>query len=131
MRERQVRTSKESNRARGTHMLETEEGGTSQVTERKRPSKGHSLSRGGRGRGESKHERQATERRALTSCKWQKGGQVRTQKGSNQVGDAHHLEIIEGATSQDMARKRLSKGCSQPGDSRVRNKSAHRKKATE
>ena len=45
-REGQVRTQtwKESNQARGAHILETAEGGTSQDMERKQPSKGHSHS---------------------------------------------------------------------------------------
>jgi hypothetical protein len=42
--EGQVRTRKESERARGTHFLESAERGTSEDAERKRGSKGHSLS---------------------------------------------------------------------------------------
>ena len=38
----QVRIRRETNRARGTHSLETASGGTSQDTERNRPSEGHS-----------------------------------------------------------------------------------------
>ena len=40
--EEQVSTRKESDQARGTHILETASGGATQETERIRPSKGHS-----------------------------------------------------------------------------------------
>ena len=82
--------------------------GTSQDTERKQPSKGHSLSGDSRGRDKSGHRKKATEQGALTSWRWQREGQ-----------------------SQNMERKQLSKRYSQPGDSRGRNKSGHGKKATE
>ena len=49
--EGQVRIQKESDRARGTHSLETASGGTSQDTERIRPGKGHSHSGDGIGGG--------------------------------------------------------------------------------
>jgi hypothetical protein len=42
-REEKVRIRKETDRARGTHQLETRSRGTSQDTERNRPSEGHSL----------------------------------------------------------------------------------------
>ena len=42
----------------------------------------------------------------------------------------HILETAEDKTSQDMEREQLSKGHSLPGDSRGRDKSGHRKKAT-
>jgi hypothetical protein len=45
-----VRTRKEIDRVRGTHILETAEGGTCQDTETNRSSEGHSLSGDGRGR---------------------------------------------------------------------------------
>jgi hypothetical protein len=45
-----VRARKESDRARGTHSLETAEEGTYQNMKRKRPSEGRSLSGGRRGR---------------------------------------------------------------------------------
>ena len=91
-REGQVRTWKESNQARGTHSLETAEGGTSQDMERKQPSKGHSLpetAEGGtsqdmerkqpskghshpgdsRGRDKSGHGKKVTKQGALTSLR--------------------------------------------------------------
>ena len=64
--EEQVRTRKESDRARGTHILETASGGTTQETERIRPSKGHSRTGHGAGRDNSGHGKNWTERGALT-----------------------------------------------------------------
>jgi len=51
-----VRTRKESERVRGTHFLESTEGMTSEATERKRASEGHSQT--------GKRERQVTSRKA-------------------------------------------------------------------
>ena len=56
-REGQVRTQKESDQTRGTHSLETTEGGTSQDMEREQPSKGHSLPGDHRGRDNAGHKK--------------------------------------------------------------------------
>jgi hypothetical protein len=56
-----VRTRKETDRGRHTHCLETAEGGTYQDTERKRQSKAHSPTGGGRGRDLSGHGKKPTE----------------------------------------------------------------------
>ena len=53
-REGLVRTQKETDRARRTNHLETAEGGTSQDTERNRPSEGHEYSQTGKCRGKAK-----------------------------------------------------------------------------
>jgi len=53
-------TWKEGNQARGTHLLETTEGGTSQDIERKQPSKGHSHSGDHIRKGKSGHGKKAT-----------------------------------------------------------------------
>jgi len=68
--------------------------------------------------------------RALTDWRWQREGQVRTWKQSDQARGTHRLEIAEGGISQDMERKQPSKGHSQTGDGRGRDKSGHRKKVT-
>jgi hypothetical protein len=47
--EEQMRTQKESEQARGTHGLESTEGGTNEDTERKRASEGYSRPRACRG----------------------------------------------------------------------------------
>ena len=67
LRERLVRTKEESDRATGTDQLEAAEGETCQDTERKRLSKGHSLSVDARGRDYSEHGKRGIERGALTS----------------------------------------------------------------
>ena len=58
-----------SDRAGGTHFLETASGGTSQNMERIRPSEGHSLSEDGIGRDKSGHRR------------------IRPSEGYSQTGD--------------------------------------------
>ena len=97
-------------------------------TQKKRPSKRHSLSGNGRGRDKSGHGKKVTEQGVLTGWRRQREGQVRTQKQSDQARGTHELETAEGGTSQDMERKQLSKGHSQTGDGRGRDKSGHRKK---
>ena len=97
---------KESDRARGTHQLESESGGTSQETERIRSSEGHSQTEDsigrdksgyemdpteqgnsptgvGIGRDKSGHGKDPTERGALTCWRRHREGQVRTQKESD------------------------------------------------
>jgi len=51
---------KETDRSRGTHILETAEGGTSQDTEGNRQTKGHSLPGDHRGRDKSGHRKKLT-----------------------------------------------------------------------
>jgi hypothetical protein len=82
-REGLVRTRKESDRARRTHVLETAEEGICQDTERKRPREGHSRPENGRGRDLSGYGTKATERGALTSWRRQRKGLVRTWKESD------------------------------------------------
>jgi len=103
--EGQVRTRKESDQARHTHFLETAEGGTSQDTETKQPSKVHSQTGDGRGRDKSGHGNKATKQGALTDWRRQREGQVRTRKERNQARHTHFLETAEGGTSQDKERK--------------------------
>ena len=65
-REGEVRTRKESDRARGTHFLETASGRTSQCTETMRPSEWHSLPGDSIGSDKSEHGKNLTEPWALT-----------------------------------------------------------------
>ena len=62
-----VRTQKESERKRGPHVLDTSWGETSQDTERIRSSEGHSHTEHGMGRDKSRHGKNQTERGALTT----------------------------------------------------------------
>ena len=66
-REGLVRTRKETNRLRRTHILETAERGTCQDIERNRPTEAHSQPGDGRGRDLSGLEKKPTDRGALTS----------------------------------------------------------------
>ena len=126
-----VRTRKETDRARGTHRLETAERGTCQDTERNRPSKGHSLSGDGRGRDLSGHEKKPTEQGTLTVWRRQRKGLVRTRKENDRARCTHFLETAEAETCQDMEGNRQSKVHSLSGDSRGRDLSGHGKKETE
>jgi hypothetical protein len=95
--EGQVRTQKESERARGTHSLESVNGGIGEGTERNQGYEGHSLS------GECRRERSEETKRkraggqgALTSWRVQMEGQVRTQNKSKRARGTHQLESAEG-----------------------------------
>ena len=79
-REGQVWTQKESNRAMGTHQLETASGGTSQDTETIPQSEGHSPTGDGIGRDMSGHRNNPTEPGTLTNWRRHREGQVSTQK---------------------------------------------------
>jgi hypothetical protein len=129
--EGQVRTRKESDRARHTHMLETASGGTSQDTERIRPSKAHSRTGDHIGRDKSGHGKNPTERGSLTSWRPHREGQVRTRKESDQTRHTDQLETASGGTSQDTERVRPSEAHSPTGDRIGRDKSGHRKNPTE
>ena len=65
--EGQVRTRKESDRLTPTHFLETVRGGTSQDTERIRPTDAHSPTGNRTGRDKSGHRKNPTDRGSLTS----------------------------------------------------------------
>ena len=73
-REEQVRTRKESDRARGTYELETSSEGTSQDTERIRLSEGHSHPGECHREGQVRTRKNQTERGALTSWRQHQGG---------------------------------------------------------
>ena len=95
-REGQVTTRKESDRARGTHSLKMASGGTSQDTQRIRPSAGHSLPGDGIGMDKLGHGKILTSRWALTSWRQHREGQVRTQKESDRATGTHILEMAPG-----------------------------------
>ena len=130
-REGQIRIQKEYNRARGTHILETALGGTSQDTERIRPSKGHSHAGDSIGWDMSGRGKNPTQRGALTFWRRRQEGQVSTRKESDQARGTYSLATASGGTSQDTERIRPSGGHSHPGDSTGRDKSAHRKNPSE
>ena len=129
-REGLVRTRKETNRARGTHRLETAQRWTCQDMERNRPSKAHSLSGDGRGRDLSGHEKKPTEQGTLTVWRRQREGLVRTRNKNDRARCTHFLETAEAEPCQDMEGNRQSKAHSLSGDGRGRDLSGHGKKPT-
>ena len=129
--ERLIRTWKEIDRSRGTHVLERAEGGDHQDTERNQRSERHSRPGDGEGWDWSGHRKKSTERGALTLWRRRREGLVRTRKeidGSSSRG-THSLETA-GGTCQDIERNRLREGHSLPEDGREMDLSRHGKKST-
>jgi hypothetical protein len=86
---------KESQLTRDTHVLCNAERGSRQRSKIKSTNEGHSLS-GERRAGESSGQRTiANERGALTLCRAQSEGVVRTAKWNQQVRGTHHLSNVE------------------------------------
>ena len=92
----------------GTHSLEKAEGGT-----------------------KSGYGKKATDQGVLTLWRPHKEGQVRTRKETDQAMRTHALETVQGWTSRNTERNRLSDAHSPPGDRTGRDKSGHGKKPTE
>ena len=126
-----VRTRKEIDQPRRTHILETEEGGNCQDTKRNRPTEAHSHSGDGRGRDLSGHGKKSIDRGALTPWRRQREGLVRTRKGIDRPRHTHKLETAEAGTCQDTETNRPTKAHSQTGDGRGRDLSGHGKKSTD
>jgi hypothetical protein len=76
---------------------------------------------------------QASEGHSTNSINYrgQRSRLVRTWKESESARGTHQLEIAEVGTSQDMERKRVSKGNSLPRESIGQDWSGHRKKASQ
>ena len=87
-----------------THFLETAQGGTSQETERNRPSDAHSQTGDRVGRDKSGYGNKPTEQCALTNWRPHREGQVRTWKETDRAMRTHLLETAQGGTSQDTER---------------------------
>ena len=121
-------TQKKSDRPRSTHQLETARGGTSQDTERIRPTEAHSHTGDRTGRDKSGHRKNPTDRDPLTDWRPHREGQVRSQKESNRQGPltdwrphregqvrtqkesnrpmlTHSLETAQGGTSHENEKK--------------------------
>ena len=96
-----VRTLKETDAPRHTHILEMATGGSCQDMERNRPSEAYSLSGDGRGRDLSGHGRKPTNRGALTLWRRRREGLVKTRKEINRPRHTYLLEEVEGVTCQD------------------------------
>jgi hypothetical protein len=100
--ERQVRTRKDFEQARGTHLLQSADRGTSQDTERIQASKGHSRTGERRERHKSGHGMNPTERGAHTYWRAQTEVQVRTRDESDRARGTHVLKSADRETSQDI-----------------------------
>ena len=105
--QRQVRTWKECEPARGTHVLESPDTETCQDTERMQASEGHSHPGEPRYKDKSGYGNNESQQGALTNWRAQK------------------------QTSQDIERMRISEGRSHPEEPRHRNKSEHGKNASQ
>src|SRR5260221_1204128 len=89
-----------------------------QGTERKKTSKGHSLSRESRGWNWSEHGKQTSQQGTLTSWRGQRLGLVRIWKANKPARDTHLLERAEVGIGEKMESKQASKGHLVRGESR-------------
>src|SRR5260221_13181638 len=107
--------------SRDTHFLERSEVRwlrPGQGTERKKTSKGHSLSRESRGWNWSEHGKQTSQQGKLTAWRGQRLGLVRTWKENKPARDTHLLERAEVRTYQEIKTKKASKEHLQTGKDR-------------
>ena len=88
-----IRTWKQSDAARETHVLERTDVGTGQDMETKRGSEGSSLlgEPEGRRRDWSGHRNKARQQGELTSWRWQTSGLIRSQIDSDSMRGTHDL----------------------------------------
>lgn len=109
---------------RGTHILEVAPEKTIQDTERMPPCEGHLPPRDRNRRGWSGHGKKRP-RRALTSWRPHRKGQVRTRKECYRAKSSHILEAPSQRTIQHTKWMRPREGHSQTVDRVGRNKSGH------
>ena len=102
--ERLVRTPKQSDQPRPTHLLETADRATCQDTETIRPTEAHSHPGDGRQSDLSGHRNNPTNRGPLTSWRRQTKRLVRTltRKESDGPRPTHQLETADRGTCQDI-----------------------------
>jgi hypothetical protein len=115
-----VRTAKGSQLTRGAHLLSSADGGAGQDSKRKPASEGHSRSVEDRAREWSEQRKKASQRGALTGCRAQSKGPVRTAKESQLARGTHLLSITERGTGQDSKGKPATDGHSHPVEQRVK-----------
>ena len=125
-----VRTSKEPDRPRPTHFLETADRATCQDTETIRQTEAHSHPGDGRWRDMSGHRNNLTNRGPLTSWRRQTEGLVRTLKQSDQPRPTHFLGTADRGTCQDTETIRPTEAHSLPGDGRQSDLSGHQNNPT-
>ena len=117
-----------SDRTRGTHSLETVGGGICQDMGRKPPSERHPRTKNGRGSYLSEHGIKTFKREHSLPGNGRRKN-MSGQKESDQSGDTHCLETAERGACQGTKRNRPSEEHSLPGDGRRTNLSGHGKKA--
>jgi hypothetical protein len=120
---------KETERANGTHSLESADRETSQNGKRKRVSDRYSLPGERRQKNKSEWQMKKNKRRALTL--WGTEEQVRMANETERATGTHSLENADGGTSQNGKRNRASNGHSRPGERRQRGKLEWEKKQGE
>ena len=131
-REGQVRTSRESESASGTHSLTSTAGGTGQDIKRKRRSEGYSPPFENRARQVRTPRESKSNRRTLTLCRGQREGLVWTTRDSKRARDTHSLSRTGGRISQEgTKRKQESEGHSRTMRHGGRDKSGRQEKARE
>jgi hypothetical protein len=123
--EKQVRTLKECEPARGTHVLEGPGRETSQNTERMQANKGHSQTGEPRQIDRSEHGKSVSQQGALTSWRAQTERQVRTQKEYEPARGTHKLESPDEETSRDTKRMQVIKGNSHSGEPGQKDRLGH------
>ena len=123
--ERLVRTPKQSDQPRPTHLLETADRATCQDTETIRLTEAHSHPGDGRQSNLSGHRNNPTNRGPLTSWRQRTERLVRTPKQSDQPRPTHFLETADSAACQDTERIRPTEAHSPPGDGRQSDLSGH------
>ena len=95
--------------------------------ERNRPSEGHSQPGDDKGRELSGHGKKPTTRGALTPCRQQREGLVRTRKETDRARGTHKLES-RGCDFSGQGKNRLSEGYSRyslPGEHKDKARSGH------
>jgi hypothetical protein len=130
-REGLVRTAKETQQARGTHCLSSAERGTGQDSERNAAIERHSLPVERRARDWPGRQKKYCKRGALTACRAQGEGLVRTAKETLQARGTHYLSSAERRSGQDIDRKSASEGHSPSVERRARNWLGRRKKPSQ
>ena len=109
-----MRTLKENDQARVTHILVIAEGREGQDMEGKRPSRRHSLSGDHEGWDKSGYKKKVTEPGVLTNWRPPTGRQVRTRKEREQARGTHCLGIRGREESRHGAQKEIEKRGAHP-----------------
>jgi hypothetical protein len=125
-----VRRAKESQPARHTHFLLSVERGTGQDNKRKPANEGHSPTVERTARDWLGQLKPANQRGALTNCRAQSEGLIRTAKEGQPARVTHFLSSAERGTCQDCEIEPASQLHSRPVERRARDWSRQRNKTS-